>query len=829
MNIAILKLGWDQFCQHYHTSDSRLLRWTQFCLLFFLLALSMTSSSIRHYLDNNLQQLLGADLVITQYEPLTPVQNQYLTNNSTQLSLNQQLVVTLTNNELWQEVQLKVVDDNYPIQGKLKVSDVLSVESYSAEQGPMPGQIWVGSRLFTTLNLKINQKLLVGGSHLTVQKILHHEPDRLLEGHSVAMRAMINHADLLSLKNNRTDTNDRTKYRYLLSAKKANVDQLLTWAKETIPGAQLVHKSGKHPLALFWQRVENFIGLGSVLLFLMATIAIDQAGRRQIINQKRFIALCMSMGLSRWGCITISFVQWLISFTTLLLPAFVIAYLAQVLAISQMQTLFIGMEVNWDILTVLKTSFILLLLLLTFQIPQWIEIFQVSISQLFKPSKNNKNVIYRVFFSLLSISILTVYYSDNALLTGMILGSLAATIFLLMALTWFVLTLAEKSTKGNMGLIPFSFYMMKQRLLSKTMQILGVGLCATLLLFTLSLLKDFSSTMNNYMRQHDGNLIISKAQKHHIDALTIWSEETDSKIKQLKPFMFSQLVKINGKTLAEHSDTPSDSMATLLKPVRMHWTQDMPDNNMLVSGKWWQKSDKNWHNISVESEIMTDMGLNLGDKLAFNIQGKQYEFTVSSSHEFKSGNGSITFWFQVPHSARKNIIATSLYMGSMELPEQAWSSLSKLWLQHPGLRLTSVKELADSFDKTLGVIIKLVSIFSFMIILIALLVICACVQGYEADEKIKNGLLLSFGQTKSACLKLSIFEWLVTALIASGGAIFGTWIAGSLIYKSQFSLNYVPDPVWIISTLFISILVVCLVGILSNKKNLNVSIKNLLV
>jgi len=829
MNMAIIKLSWDQFCQNYHTSDSRLLRWTQFFLLFFLLTLSMTSSSIRHYLDNNLQQLLGADLVISQYEPLTAEQNIHLQNYSNNISSNQQLTITLTNNELWQEIQLKVVDDNYPVQGKLKVSDTLSVESYSADKGPLPGEIWVGSRLFTTLNLEINQSLVVGGSRLVVNKILHHEPDRLLEGHSVAMRAMINHADLISLKNNITDTNDRTKYRYLLSADKTNIKELLTWAKETIPGAQLVHKSGKHPLALFWQRVENFIGLGSVLLFLMATIAIDQAGRRQIINQKRFIALCMSMGLSRSGCITINFVQWLISFTTLLVPAFIIGYLAQLLAISQMQTLFIGMQVNWDFLTVLKTSFILFLLLLTFQIPQWIEIFQVSISQLFKPSQNNKNVIYRVFFSLLSISILTVYYSDNALLTAMILGSLAATICLLMVLTWFVLTLAEKITQGNMGLIPFSFYMMKQRLLSKTMQILGVGLCATLLLFTLSLLKDFSSTMNNYMRQHDGNLIISKAQKHHIDALSVWSKDTGSNIKQLKPFMFSQLVKINGKTLVEHSDKPSDSMATLLKPVRMHWTEQIPDNNMLVSGLWWQENDENWHQISVESEIMTDMNLNLNDKLTFSIQNKQYEFTITSSHEFKSGNGSMTFWFQVPHHARENIIATSLFMGSMELPEQAWSSLSKLWLQHPSLRLTSVKELADSFDKTLGVIIKLVSIFSFMIILMALLVIWACVQGYEADEKIKNGLLLSFGQTKNACLKLSLFEWLVTALIASGGAIFGTWIAGTLIYKSQFALNYVPDPIWIISTLFISIIIVCLVGILSNKKNLNVSIKNLLV
>jgi len=829
MNMAILKLGWDQFCQHYHTSDSRLLRWTQFCLLFFLLTLSMTSSSIRHYLDNNLQQLLGADIVISQYEPLSIKQNQYLKSKITSVSLNQQLNITLTNNHLYQEVQLKVVDNNYPIQGNLKVSDVLSVESYATKQSPASGEIWVGTRLFTSLNLKINQLLEVGGARLIVKKIVHHEPDRLLEGHSVAMRAMINHVDLINLKNHQVQINDRTKFRYLISANQQNIKEILSWAKETIPSAQLVHKKGKHPLALFWQRVENFIGIGSVLLFLMATIAIDQAGRRQIINQKRFIALCMSMGLNRGGCISINFVQWFCSFITLLLPAFILAYFAQLLAVSQMQSLFIGMEVHWDFITVLKTVLILFLLLLTFQIPQWIEIFQVSISQLFKPTHKNKNVIYRVCFSILSIAILTVYYSDNALLTSMILGSLVATIFLLMALTWLVLTLAEKTTQGAMGLVPFSFYMMKQRLLSKTMQILGVGLCATLLLFTLSLLKDFSQTMNNYMRQHDGNLIISKAQKHHIDALQIWSKETNSKIKQLKPFVFSQLVKINGKTLAQHSDKPSDSMATLIKPIRMHWTDKIPDNNSVVSGLWWQAPENNWHQISVESEIMTDMDLKLGDELTFTIDSTEYEFIVTSSHEFKSGNGSMTFWFQVPSSARENIIATSLYMGSMELSKKAWGSLSKLWQEYPSLRLTSVKELADSFDKTLGVIIKLVSIFSFMIILMALLVIWACVQGYEADEKIKNGLLLSFGQTKLACLKLSIFEWLITALIASSGAIFGTWIAGSLIYQSQFALNYVPDPIWIMSTLFISVLIVCLVGLLSNKKNLNVSIKKLLV
>jgi putative ABC transport system permease protein len=53
-------------------------------------------------------------------------------------------------------------------------------------------------------------------------------------------------------------------------------------------------------------------------------------------------------------------------------------------------------------------------------------------------------------------------------------------------------------------------------------------------------------------------------------------------------------------------------------------------------------------------------------------------------------------------------------------------------------------------------------------------------------------------------------------------------LAGRLIYQSQFSLTYSPDPVWLLSTLSIMLITVVTVGWLSSRKALQVSIRDLL-
>lgn len=823
MNWSELQITWSFFKQLYFTSDSKVLRWTQFCLLFFLITLSITSHSVQSYLQQNLQQLLGADLVISQYQPLPQQRLAEINQYADSVSSNRIISLTLTHGQHWQRAQLKAVDSNYPLQGLIKVATKIGEESL-VQSGPKLGEIWLDSRLFAGLQLQLNQSINIAGHTLTVTKLLMHEPDRLLEGHSVAMRAMVSLEDFERLNL----SNEKIKYRYLIEADTDNKNKLIRLAKQNLPGAQILHKESGHPLALFWQRTENFLGLTSVLLFLMAAIAINLAGRRQLVRQKRFIALCLSMGVARSRGVAICVGQWLMSFATLLGPAILAAYAAQFFAIAELRQQFAEIEASYNIVVLLKSILVLLCLLAAFQIPSWINISKVSIAALIRDQEKRQINWLQMIWSLLSISLLAAIYSDNPLLTGLTLFSMASTLLLLMSLTWLLLTLGERVSRKFAGLIGFSFYIMKKRLLSKATQILGVGLCATLLLFTLMLLKDIGGSMQKYTRVHDGNLMIGQATQSHQKVITSWADANQAEIRQLKPFVFAQLIDVNGVELATHAGKPSDSLAVLAEPVRVHYTDAIPANNRVVSGQWWTEQNLRWNQISVESEVMTDIGLHIGDKLNFLINDQIHAFEIVSSHVFRSGYGSITFWFQIPSNAQQSIQANSYLMGSLEIPDGAWSQLSELWQNYPTIRLVSLQEMTQRFDDTLALLTKLVLAFSIIICVLAALVIIASVKGFEVEDKHKTGLLLSFGLSVKDCYRLYWYEWSITSLIAASGAIFGTYLAGQLIYQSQFSMAYRADYLWLFTTLILTLIFVCSVGLLSCRETVNTDVRELI-
>ena len=61
-----LQLAWHYFQQEYSQPHQKLLRWVQAILMIFIVTLTLSSHSIQQYLQGNLQNLLGADAVLTQ-------------------------------------------------------------------------------------------------------------------------------------------------------------------------------------------------------------------------------------------------------------------------------------------------------------------------------------------------------------------------------------------------------------------------------------------------------------------------------------------------------------------------------------------------------------------------------------------------------------------------------------------------------------------------------------------------------------------------------------------------------------------------------------------
>ncbi len=821
-----IKLAFDNFINDSKSSDGRLVILTQITLILFLSTLSLTSASVQQYLDGNLNNMLGADISVSGPRSLSNSDEKLLADKAASIAKVQltPLAISLRGEAI--PVQLKIADDSYPLQGSLKIGVTQNQEMQKTiEHGPPPGEIWLGPRASSKIGANIGDHIAIGKETFRFSAIIYHEPDRLMEGHSVSMRALIN-GKSLSIENIKSS---KTLYRYLLTATAGQQESIESWVSDKLNDFTLLTKaSGGHPLALFWQRTENFLGLASVILFFLAAIAIDMANRRYLERQKQRLAVYLSFGQTLASCLRLSLLQWLFGFLLSFLIAIVLAYVAQYFLIGQLADQFPGITSGWHPATIAKTAGLIFLLLLAFQIPMLWQLSRTSLVGLIRAVEYPSAQLLRIFWGFASISLLAAYYSDNFLLTGLTLGALGAALLLMAILSWIILTAGEYWGRRYPGLLSFNFFIMKQRILSKSSQILGLGLCSLLLLFTLMLMKDIGATMEGYTRANNGNLMVAELQARDKPALEDWARKNKSEIRQLRPYAAAKLSEINGLPIDEAISTPSDTLATVKNAIRLNWSDTIPSNNQLVGGEWWSEKEVNWNQISAEDEVMTDLGLNYGDQLTFVIDGKATQFKLVASHAFKPGGGSVTFWFQIPERAIEAIKPDVFYMGSVELPDAAWSELGSLWQNHPSLSLVPLKELTQRFDDTLAMVTKLVVGYAVMVFIMTALVIAASMKGFETEDRQKNGLLMSMGVTKKSCVKLALYDWLTVSLIAGIGAISGTWLAGLLIYQSQFSMTYEPDPIWLVSTMLAIGITVCVIGVIYSRKSLSTSINNLL-
>ncbi len=824
MLISNSKLAWHFYQQEFSSSHQRLLRWTQGILLLFIMTLGQTSQSIQAYLNDNLQSLLGADAVLSQSSALTIKQQKELAAITNTIVQTQDIKTTLTHNEHWQRTKLKAVDAQYPLQGQLFTSSSLNDNEVVTQSGPEQGHIWLDARLLAGLSINIGDTLKIANQAFLVARVLHHEPDRLMEGHNVDMRAMINTLDIKSLE----FAPELIHYRYLIAGSVSQIKALITWQQENLPASQVHHKQGNHPLALFWKRTENFMGLASVLLFFMAAIAINQLTQVHIKKDQYFSAICMSLGATKSTGIQVSILKWLFGLLLIMPVIVTLSAISHWLIINWLNETFTEIVWQWRLTSMLHSVLAVTTIFAIFHAPVWLSLRNNSVAKLFSNNKQGLSHWLSKLSSLVVLSLVVISYSDNALLTLMMVAAIGFTIVVMILVSWSSLTIGEKLSQSFSGLIPFSLFMMKQRLISKSTQILGVGLCAFLLLFTLMLLKDLGNTMTSYQRQHDGNIIVSQATKPQMQFIENWANEHAIDIRQAKPYMYAKLVAVNSQTLAEFSSKPSDSMATFSHAIRLHWSEVVPKNNKVIDGQWWQNNTENWQQISVEEEVMTDLGLALGDWLTFFIGQQQVKLQIVASHVFQPGAGSITFWVQMPPTALAHIQSAHYSMASIELTQQQETLLPALWQKFPTLRMVSLKEVTERFDSMLAMITKVISGFSLMIIILASVVILASISALESQEKKKNSIIMSFGFTQVTCLKLNVIEWLVTASITAIGAILGTYFSGMLIYQSQFSLKYQPDFIWLSITLAIILSVVTGLGIYASRHSLQSSVKQLM-
>ena len=92
----------------------------------------------------------------------------------------------------------------------------------------------------------------------------------------------------------------------------------------------------------------------------------------------------------------------------------------------------------------------------------------------------------------------------------------------------------------------------------------------------------------------------------------IFNSDNRSKL-EVVPMVSAGLVKINGIDPNSYIKNTNDSYWVIMNDRRISWSDEIPKDNPLTQGNWWDLSSPDKLQISLDSKVAQDFGVKIGD------------------------------------------------------------------------------------------------------------------------------------------------------------------------------------------------------------------------
>ena len=94
---------------------------------------------------------------------------------------------------------------------------------------------------------------------------------------------------------------------------------------------------------------------------------------------------------------------------------------------------------------------------------------------------------------------------------------------------------------------------------------------------------------------------------------------------EVVPMVSSGIIKINGVNPSSYIKPENDSYWVIGSDRRSSWVDEVPKDNPLTEGEWWDLTKPNKLQISLDAKVAEDLDINLGDIFTLNIYGREIE------------------------------------------------------------------------------------------------------------------------------------------------------------------------------------------------------------
>ena len=692
-------------------------------------------------------------------------------------------------------VALKVVAPGYPLRGALRVASAPGAPDAPTQDIPAPGTAWVDQALLVALDLQVGQNLLLGDAALRIDRILVVEPDRGAGFMTFAPRVMIHDADLPAT--GLLQPASRVTWRLAVAGEDAAVRRWSDWAQAEIDqpevrGMRLESLEGGRPeMQQTLERAEKFLNLVALLAALLSAVAVAIAARGFAQRHLDDCAMLRVLGLSQGVMARAYAFEFLVVGLVASALGVAIGYgvhHAFVVLLSGLVESALPPPSVWPVLLGLGMG---LTLMVAFGLPPVLQLARVPPLRVIR---RDVGQLKPATLAVLGLGIagfagLLLVASRDLVLGGIAVGGFAAAVAVFALVSWLsvrLLRVSVNETTAPRALV-LATRQFSARPVFAVVQIsaLAVGLLALVLLVLLR--TDLIASWRNATPPDAPDRFVINIQPEQGDAFRQTLAQAGVERYDWFPMIRGRLVTVNGQAVQPEQYATDRAQRLVEREFNLSHTAEKPAHNIVSAGRW---TDDEADGLSVEDGLAEELGLQLGDRLGFDISGQIVERRITSLRKVDWGSMRVNFFVIFPVSSLPEVPVT--YISAFRAPAGDLRFDNALVRQYPNITNVDMSQTIGQVQRVLGQVIRAVEFLFGFALAAGLVVLLATITATRGEREREFAVLRAVGAGSVLLRRVQRIELLGVGLLAGFLASVVAVVVGWALAKYAFQFSWQP-------------------------------------
>jgi putative ABC transport system permease protein len=246
------------------------------------------------------------------------------------------------------------------------------------------------------------------------------------------------------------------------------------------------------------------------------------------------------------------------------------------------------------------------------------------------------------------------------------------------------------------------------------------------------------------------------------------------------PIVTARITKINDTPARELLETRARGIEpwTLRREYRNTYRAQLTDAEELVAGEWWEsaRQPSQLPRISMEMGLATDLGVGLGDRITWDVQGVPIETRISNLRRVDWARFDTNFFVVFEPGVLDSAPQSFVTLAHVREMTARAAAQRELVLRHPNVTTIDLAAVQATLERIVARVAFAIRIMALVTLAAGAIVLFGAISAARFQRVRESVLLRTLGATRSQIRRILLTEYIA---LGSLGGVVGT-VLGAL-------------------------------------------------